>query len=95
MTISEVIDLTILLRPPPALEPAHRQQMASAGGQGGGRDGDLDGGPRIQVRRVAGKVVVACSPELAAFAESWRKADRLAESDLLPPPCGSSRNSTR
>ena len=43
--------------------------------------------PRFQVRRVAGKVVVACSPELAAFAEELgRKADRLAESDPLPPP---------
>lgn len=88
VTIPEVIDLTILLRPAAgASEPAHRQQMASAVARAAVETETSMAVPRFQVRRVAGKVVVACSPELAAFAEDLgRKADRLAESDPLPPP---------
>ena len=43
--------------------------------------------PRFQIRRVAGKVVVSCTPELATYAEELgQKADQLAASDPLLPP---------
>src|SRR5271166_1934953 len=43
--------------------------------------------PRFQIRRVGGKVVVSCTPELAAYAEELgQKADQLAASDILLPP---------
>ncbi len=88
VTIAELIDLTILLRPAAgASESAHQQQMASAVARAAVETETSMAVPRFQVRRVAGKVVVACSAELAAFAEELgRKADRLAESDPLPPP---------
>ncbi len=88
VTISEVIDLTILLRPSSAAsEPAYQQRMASAVARAAVETETSMAVPRFQVRRVAGKVVIACSPELATFAEELgRKADRLAESDPLPPP---------
>src|SRR5205807_172120 len=43
--------------------------------------------PRFQLRRVAGKAVVACSQDLAAYAEKLGQvADELAGADPLPPP---------
>ena len=42
---------------------------------------------RFQLRRVAGKLVVTCSQELAAYAEKLGQvADELAAADPLPPP---------
>jgi hypothetical protein len=42
---------------------------------------------RFQLRRVAGKTVIACTQELAAFAEKLGQvADELAAADPLPPP---------
>ena len=52
--------------------------------------------PRFQIRRVAGKIVVACSQELAAYAEKLGQvADELAAPTHCRRRCGSSRNSTR
>ncbi len=43
--------------------------------------------PRFQLRRVAGKTVVACTQELAAYADKLGQvADDLAANDPLPPP---------
>ena len=43
--------------------------------------------PRFQLRRVAGKTVIACTSELAAYAEKLgHVADELAEADPLLPP---------
>jgi hypothetical protein len=43
--------------------------------------------PRFQLRRVAGKAVVACSQDVAAYAEKLgHVADELAGADPLPPP---------
>ena len=43
--------------------------------------------PRLQLRRIAGRTVVACSQELAAYADRLGQvADDLAANDPLPPP---------
>lgn len=88
VTIPEILDLTILLRPasgPTAL--ADSQRMAAVVARAAVETESSMVVPRFQIRRVAGKVVVSCSQELAAFAEELgRKADRLAASDPLPPP---------
>jgi len=43
--------------------------------------------PRLLLRRIAGKTVVACSPELAVYADKLGQvADDLAANDPLPPP---------
>src|SRR3954471_11344552 len=53
---------------------------------GGGRKGPL-ANPPFSLGRVAGKAVVACSQELAAYADKLGQvADELAKADTLPPP---------
>ncbi len=88
VTIPEVLDLTILLRPAiDTPEPTLQLRRASAVARAAVETESSMVVPRFQIRRVAGKVVVSCSQELAAYAEELgRKADELAASETLPPP---------
>jgi serine/threonine protein kinase len=88
VTIQEIIDLTILLRPTvETLDPARQQRLASAVARAAVETEASLAEPRFQLRRVAGKAVVACSQELAAYADKLGQlADRLAAADPLPPP---------
>ncbi|MBN9519354.1 BREX system serine/threonine kinase PglW [bacterium] len=88
VTVPEVIDLTILLRPPAsAVEAARQQRMASAVARAAVETEGSTAQPRFQLRRVAGKAVVSCTQDLAAYAEALgRVADELAGGDPLPPP---------
>ena len=132
VTIAEIIDLTILLRPPkdegeivgwrrtppggvrPTASPGHgggppldestlgtplgqgqpadfnlqpSARMASAIARASVETEDMMTQRRFQMRRVGGKIVVACTQGLAAFAEKLgHVADRLAADDPLPPP---------
>src|SRR5271165_5503645 len=88
VTIPEIIDLTILLRPASnTLETIRQQRMASAVARAAVETEVSMALPRFQIRRVAGKVVVSCTPELATYAEELgQKADQLAASDPLLPP---------
>lgn len=88
VTVQEVIDLTILLRP--AANPAdhvRQQRLASAVARAVVETEGSLAQPRFQLRRVAGKTVVACTQELAAYADKLGQvADVLAAADPLPPP---------
>jgi len=88
VTIPELIDLTILLRSPANTpEPNRQQRLASAVARAAVETESSMAQPRLQLRRIAGKTVVACSPELAAYADKLGQvADDLAGNDPLPPP---------
>ena len=88
VTIAEIIDLTILLRPAAnTLESAQQQRLASAVARAAVETEDMMAQRRFQMRRVAGKIVVACSQELAVYAEKLGQvADQLAEADPLASP---------
>jgi serine/threonine protein kinase len=88
VTIPELIDLTLLLRPASAtLDTDRRQMMASAVARAAVEAEDKMAQRRFELRRVAGKTVVACSQELAAYADKLGQvADDLASADTLPPP---------
>ncbi len=87
VTIADLIDMTILLRP--ATETAdvkHQRQMASAVARAAIETEIAMGEPRLQLRRVAGKTLVACSTELADYAEKLGElADRICKADPLLP----------
>lgn len=88
VTLQEIIDLTILVRPAADPDdPARLQRLASAVARAAVETEGSLAQPRFQVRRVVGKAVVACTQELAAYAERLGQvADGLAEGDPLPPP---------
>jgi serine/threonine protein kinase len=88
VTIPEIIDLTILLHPASNTADATRQQrMASAVARAAVETEASIAQPRFQIRRVAGRVVISCTTELATYAEELgQKADQLAGSDPLTPP---------
>ena len=88
VTIPELIDLTILIRPPANTpEPIKHQRLASAVARAAVETESSMAEPRLQLRRIAGKTVVACSQELAAYADKLGEvADALAANDPLPPP---------
>jgi serine/threonine protein kinase len=88
VTIGELIELTILVRPTgDNLDSVRQRRMASAIARAAVETESLMAEPRFQLRRVAGKAVVACSQELAAYVEKLGQvADSLAMSDPLPPP---------
>ena len=88
VTIQEVIDLTILMRPAAnAVDVVRQQRLASAVARAVVETEGSLAQPRFQLRRVAGKAVVACSHELALYAEKLGQvADVLAGADPLPPP---------
>src|SRR5208337_2359682 len=80
VTVAELIDLTLLLRPASTtLDAARQQRLASAVARAAVETEDMMAQRRFQVRRVAGKTIVACSQELAAFADKLSQvADNLA-----------------
>lgn len=88
VTIAEIIDLTILLRPAAnTLDSAQQQRLASAVARAAVETEDMMAQRRFQMRRVAGKIVVACSQELAVYAEKLgQAADQLAGADPLASP---------
>jgi serine/threonine protein kinase len=88
VTVSELIDLTMLLRPvSKTLDAARQQKMASAVARAAVETEDMMAQRRFQMRRVAGKIVVACAQELAVYAEKLGQvADQLADADPLASP---------
>jgi hypothetical protein len=88
VTIAELIDLTILLRPAAtSLDLERQQRLASAVARAAVEAEDMMAQRRFQLRRVAGRTVVTCSQDLAAFADKLGQvADRLAAADPLPSP---------
>lgn len=88
LTIQEVIDLTILLRPAAnTVDMARQQRLASAVARAVVETEGSLAQPRFQLRRVVGKAVVACTQELALYADKLGQvADVLADADPLPPP---------
>lgn len=88
VTIAEIIDLTILLRPAAnTVDAVEQQRLASAIARACVETEDMMAQRRFQMRRVAGKVVIACSQELAAYAEKLGQvADKIAMADPLASP---------
>jgi serine/threonine protein kinase len=88
VTIPELIELTLLLRPAATtLDLDRRQLLASAVARAAVEAEDKMALRRFELRRVAGKTVVACAQELAAYADRLGQvADGLARADTLPPP---------
>ena len=88
VTIAELIELLILMRPPSdMLDAAKQQRLSSAIARAAVETECSLADPRYQLRRVAGKTVIACTQELAAYAEKLGQvADGLAEYDPLLPP---------
>jgi len=87
VTIAELADLTSLLRPASeTLEDGKQQRMASAIARAAVEtEGSLTE-PRFEIRRLSGKTVVACTHELAVYAERLGEvADRMAQADPLLP----------
>jgi len=88
VTIGEIIDLTILLRPAAnTVDSPQQQRLASAVARAAIETEEMLGQPRFQMRRVAGKVVIACSQELVGYSEKLgQAADQLASADPLASP---------
>ena len=88
VTIAELMELLILMRPPSdVLDAAKQQRLASVIARAAVETEGSLADPRYQLRRVGGKTVIACTQELAAYAEKLGQvADELADSDPLLPP---------
>ena len=88
VTVAELIDLTLLLRPADStLDTARQQRLASAVARATVETEGATAEPRFQLRRISGKTVIACSEELVAYADKLGQiADDLAANDPLPPP---------
>jgi len=88
ITIPEITEF-VLLRCPPVdtLDTAKQQQMASAIARALVETETSLAEPRFQLRRIAGKTLIACSRDLAVYAEKLGQvADSLAQADPLLPP---------
>ncbi|MEQ8667596.1 MAG: BREX system serine/threonine kinase PglW [Pirellulales bacterium] len=88
MTVSEVTEFVLLRRPAlDTLDTKKQQQMASAIGRALVETESSLAEPRFQLRRISGKTLVACTRDLAVYAEKLGQvADQLAQSDPLLPP---------
>jgi len=88
VTIAELIELMNLLRPAAdTLDAAKQQRMASAITRALVETESCLTEPRFQLRRIAGKAMVACTVDLATYAEKLGQvADQLAQADPLLPP---------
>ncbi|HBE68937.1 MAG TPA: BREX system serine/threonine kinase PglW [Planctomycetaceae bacterium] len=92
VTIKELIELTILLRPPSdnlgtdSATTLNHGRMASAIARAAVEtEGSLTE-PRYEIRRLSGKTVISCSNELATYAEKLGEvADRTSKADPLLP----------
>jgi serine/threonine protein kinase len=88
MTIPEIIEF-ILLRCPPVdtLDDARQQQMASSVARALVETETSLAEPQFQLRRIGGKTLIACTRDLAVYAEKLGQvADELAQADPLLPP---------
>ena len=88
MTISEIIEF-VLLRCPPVdtLDVARQKQMASSVARALVETEASLAEPRFQLRRIGGKTLIACTRDLAVYAEKLGEvADELAQADPLLPP---------
>ena len=86
-TVGELIDLTLMLRPPAeTTDPVKQRRLASAIARAAIETEGSATEPRVQLRRTSTQAVVACSPELATYAETLgAMADRLSKTDPLLP----------
>ena len=86
-TISELIDLTIFLRPASeTIDVKLKQRLASSIARAAIETEVASSEPRLQLRRIGGKTFVACSTELADYAEKLGElADRISKADPLLP----------
>lgn len=92
VTTKELIDLTILLRPvsdtlgSDSVATPAQQRMASAIARAAVETEGSLSEPRFEIRRLAGKTVVACTNDLALYAEKLGEvADCTAKTDPLLP----------
>lgn len=87
-TIAELIEVVLLWSlPPDALDPLQPPRMASTVARAAVETEDLLADRRFQIRRVCGHTLVACTRELAVYAQKLGEvADRLAEADPLVSP---------
>ena len=87
VTTGELVDLTILLRPAAETIDTNKQQrLASAIARAAVETEGSLSEPRFEIRRLAGKTVVACTDDLALYAEKLGEvADRIAKADPLLP----------
>jgi serine/threonine protein kinase len=92
ITTKELVDLTMLLRPAAdtlnsdAAAVRARERMASAIARAAVETESSLADPRFEIKRLAGKTVVACSTELAQYAEKLGEvADRTSQADPLLP----------
>lgn len=92
VTTKELIDLTILLRPvsdtlgSDSVATPAQQRMASAIARAAVETEGSLSEPRFEIRRLSGKTVVACTNDLALYAEKLGEvADRTAKADPLLP----------
>ena len=92
VTTKELVDLTILLRPvadtlgsDSVATPAHQRMAAAIARAAVETEGSLSD-PRFEIRRLSGKTVVACTHDLALYAEKLGEvADSTAKADPLLP----------
>lgn len=88
MTISEATEFVLLRRPAlETMDAVKQQQMASAIARALVETESSLAEPRFQLRRIGGKTLIACSRDLAVYAEKLGQvADSLAQADPLLPP---------
>ncbi|MEW4454506.1 BREX system serine/threonine kinase PglW [Bremerella sp. JC817] len=88
MTVPEVTEFVLLRRPAvDTLDTNKQQQMASAIARALVETESSLAEPRFQLRRISGKTLIACTRDLAVYAEKLGQvADELALSDPLLPP---------
>ena len=86
-TIFELIELTMMLRPTADTQDAKQQQRLASSVARAAIETELAvSEPRLQLRRMGKKTFVACSSELAEYAEKLGElADRIALADPLLP----------
>lgn len=88
MTVAEVTEFVLLRRPArDSLDPGQQQQFATAVARALVETESGLAEPRFQLRRPRSSAVIACTRELAVYAETLGAvADRLAQADPLLPP---------
>jgi serine/threonine protein kinase len=86
-SIAELVETTILLRPATDTQDAIQQQrLASAIARAAIETELAVADPRIHIRRMGGKTIVACSSELESYVEKLGElADRISMADPLLP----------
>ncbi|HSX81622.1 MAG TPA: BREX system serine/threonine kinase PglW, partial [Candidatus Saccharimonadia bacterium] len=87
MTIDELSDALLATRATTLAEELTRRQLASALVRAAYEAEQTLVEPRVSMRRVPSAILIACTTDLAAYAERLgRLADQLAEEDPLPSP---------